>query len=288
MYGESMIQMKRLMIFLIMVLVALAGVASAEVNLTKANFIASPMYGMAPLTVQFTDLSTGTNVSYWRWDFENDGIPDSYVQHPVQTYPLPGRYSVFLWVWGVGGNGTLLKENYILVYAAPPIADFSASPTSGTAPLTVQFTDRSTGDNITSWAWDFNNDGTTDSTQHNPSYTYTASGTCTVRLTVRGDGGIDSEVKSGYIAVSAALPVAQFSGSPTSGRRPLTVRFTDQSTGEGITSWAWDFNNDGKTDSTLENPTYIYSKRGFYSVRLTVVNSAGTDTEVKLNYINVK
>ena len=50
-------------------------------------------------------------------------------------------------------------------------ADFSATPTSGTVPLNVQFTDLSTG-NPTSWGWDFDNDGVIESTSQNPSYTY--------------------------------------------------------------------------------------------------------------------
>ncbi|NRA96150.1 MAG: lamin tail domain-containing protein [Planctomycetes bacterium] len=65
-------------------------------------------------------------------------------------------------------------------------ANFAASPTSGPAPLNVQFTDQSTSDDpagIQSWAWDFENDGTIDSTQQNPAHTYTP-GTYTVSLTV--------------------------------------------------------------------------------------------------------
>ena len=77
-------------------------------------------------------------------------------------------------------------------------ADFSASPTSGPAPLRVNFTDQSTGD-ITSWSWDFG-DGAT-STEQNPSHTYTDAGTYTVSLTVTGLGGSDTEVKANFITV---------------------------------------------------------------------------------------
>jgi len=52
-----------------------------------------------------------------------------------------------------------------------PVADFSADPVSGDVPLTVQFTDLSTGDGISEWAWDFDDDGTIDSTEQNPSFT---------------------------------------------------------------------------------------------------------------------
>ncbi|WP_292385116.1 PQQ-binding-like beta-propeller repeat protein [Methanoculleus sp. UBA430] len=82
-----------------------------------------------------------------------------------------------------------------------PTADFTANVTSGEAPLDVLFTDVSTG-TVASWAWDFENDGVVDSTEQNPTHTYTAAGTYSVNLTVANAGGSDSEVKTGYITVT--------------------------------------------------------------------------------------
>lgn len=78
-------------------------------------------------------------------------------------------------------------------------ASFTASPLVGVAPLTIQFTDLSTG-NVTAWSWDFG-DGT-GSTAQNPPHTYTAAGTYTVTLTVNSNE--DTATKQGYIGV---LPV---------------------------------------------------------------------------------
>jgi hypothetical protein len=75
----------------------------------------------------------------------------------------------------------------------PPIAAFAANPTSGPAPLTVTFTDHSTG-SIETWAWDFGDGGT--STQQNPTHTYESRGTYTVVLTVTGPGGTDQATAS--------------------------------------------------------------------------------------------
>ena len=77
---------------------------------------------------------------------------------------------------------------------------------------------------------------------------------------------------------------ADFVASPTMGPSPLSVNFTDQSTGE-ITSWQWDF-GDGIT-STEQNPSHIYSVPGTYTVSLTVADSEGPDTEIKNDYISV-
>jgi PKD repeat protein len=86
-----------------------------------------------------------------------------------------------------------------------PVAGFTATPTSGTSPLTVQFSDTSTGA-PTSWAWDFG-DGTTAATQ-NPSHTYTITDgqphTYNVSLTVTNTGGGNTITRAGLITVSPA------------------------------------------------------------------------------------
>jgi PKD repeat protein len=82
----------------------------------------------------------------------------------------------------------------------PPVAEFVGAPLSGTPPLTVVFTDLSTGA-PTSWSWDFG-DGVGTSTEQHPSYTYTSLGTYTVTLSVSNAYGSDDEVKSGYITVT--------------------------------------------------------------------------------------
>jgi hypothetical protein len=79
--------------------------------------------------------------------------------------------------------------------------------------------------------------------------------------------------------------IADFTANPTSGAVPLTVEFTDQSTGD-ITEWYWDF-HDGET-STEQNPSHTYNDVGNYTVSLTVSGSEGSDTETKANYICVE
>lgn len=90
---------------------------------------------------------------------------------------------------------------------APVTADFSADVTGGQAPLTVQFTDLSTSINgpITSWEWDFDNDGTVDSYDQNPEWTYTDNGSYTVKLTVSDGSETDSETKQDFISVNSGV-----------------------------------------------------------------------------------
>jgi parallel beta-helix repeat protein len=254
------------------------GVDEFDPTVVRANFRGDPTAGAPSLVVNFTDHSTGSPTA-WSWDFDNDGGEDSSVQNPSFTYTSEGTYTVSLTVTG-GVQDTVTKTDYITV-ALPPVAGFTADPTSGPLPLTVQFTDQSMG-SITAWSWDFGDGGT--STQDNPSYQYTQVGDYTVSLTVTGPGGEDIETKTDYIHVVEPAPVAAFSGAPTSGDKPLEVTFTDASTGP-ITTWSWDF-GDGQT-STQQNPSHTYTDVGDFTVSLAVTGPGGEDTEVKQNYIHV-
>jgi PKD repeat protein len=84
--------------------------------------------------------------------------------------------------------------------------------------------------------------------------------------------------------VQAQKPVADFSADPVVGEARLKVSFTDLSK-NNPTSWLWDF-GDGDT-STRQNPEHRYGDPGYYTVSLTVANSAGSDKKIKENYIHV-
>src|SRR5690606_15232341 len=81
----------------------------------------------------------------------------------------------------------------------------------------------------------------------------------------------------------------QFSATPTSGSSPLNVQFTDMtftSDPGGVTSYAWDFDNDGVVDSNAQNPSHIYTNGGKYTVSLTVTDAThGSQTMTKVDYI---
>jgi len=246
-----------------------------------ANFSGSPTSGTAPLTVNFTDLSTGS-ITSWSWTFGDGGT--STLQNPSHQYTSAGTYNVTLTVTGPGGSDGETKNGYITVSPCiAPTAGFTGSPTSGDYPLAVSFTNQSTG--ATSYSWNFGDGGT--STATNPSHTYTAAGTFTVTLTATNSCGSDQEVKTNYITVTTPPcdpPVANFSGSPTSGNYPLAVSFTDLST-NSPTSWSWTF-GDGGT-STSQNPSHTYTSAGTFTVTLTATNSCGSDGETKTGYITV-
>ena len=187
---------------------------------------------------------------------------------------------------GQGSDGII-----IITYTAAvtPVASFTYTPSSGNAPLTVNFTDTSTN-TPTSWTWNFG-DGY-GSTSQNPTHTYTAAGTYTVSLTASNAAGSSSPVTNTVTVTS--LPVAAFVMNPdnigpvqvaTNGGAPYTqqIKLFDQSTvvGSIINQWSWTCSASGASFSpsaTAQNPILTVpsiASPATFTVSLQVETSAG-------------
>ncbi|MEI8053660.1 MAG: PKD domain-containing protein [Bacteroidota bacterium] len=248
-----------------------------------ANFTATPTSGCAPLLVNFTDQSTG-NPTSWRWDLGNGTI--SQLQNASVVYFNPGQYSVKLKVINAAGTDSIIRTQYINVYAKPTI-DFSASAYAGCPPVNISFTDLSTPGSGTnsSWNWDLGN-GTSSNLQ-NPSIVYNNTGSYSITLLVTNSFGCTSALTKDTIIRITDKPVASFVNSSTANcGAPLTINFTDQSTGTGNLSYSWSF-GDGTT-STDQNPSHTYITTGNFSPKLIVYNQSGcSDTIIRTNAINI-
>jgi PKD repeat protein len=209
-----------------------------------------------------------------------------------------GTYTLFTYTGTLNTNGLTIgtKPNTNLTYsintqtihqvklvvAPPPVASFTASPTNGTAPSAVTFTDTSIG-TITNWFWDLGDSVTTNTATNSLSHTYNA-GTYTISLTIWAYGGSSTNTQSNYIVVTnPPPPVAGFSGSPTSGEAPLAVTFTDTSTGN-ITNRYWDFGDGNTTNTTGTSLSHTYNA-GTYTVSLTVSGYGGSGINTQSGYI---
>lgn len=176
---------------------------------------------------------------------------------------------------GGGGGGTIVA------------ASFSCTPKSGALPMPVQCNDES-GGNPTSWSWTISQGGVTvfSGTSQDFSFTLTDPGSYDVSLTV--DNALnqpDTLTIFGYLTAANGA-VVDFTADTNTGKAPLDVQFTDQST-NSPTAWAWDFDGNGTIDSTQQNPSHTYNQPGTYDVTLTVTNAAGPTTLTKPNYIVV-
>lgn len=178
-----------------------------------ASFTCTPTNGAVVLAVQCMDESGGGPTS-WTWTVTGPSgfSATSTDRDPFFTLPSAGSYTVSLTADdSLNQPSTLTIGNYITA-GSPSAVDFTADRNSGTAPLTVQFTDASTN-TPTAWAWDFDDDGTVDSTEQNPTHVFTAAGSYDVRLTVTNAAGTATTMKPNYIAVSVPnCTVPSFTG----------------------------------------------------------------------------
>lgn len=233
------------------------------------DFDVDRTYGNSPLPVRFTDKTSDSPTS-WSWDF-GDGNTST-LQNPNHTYYGEKRYTVSLIT-----NGDASKKqvkNDLIHVTEGPKADFTKTPADVVVGNQVQFMDLSAG-SPSSWSWDFG-DGTTSSLQ-SPVHTYERAGSHTVKLTVGDSTGVSQTVAKVVVVSGAETPVvAAFS---TSMLGSAIVQFTDQSTGYGIVSWIWNF--DDGTTSTEKNPKHTYDKEGTYSVNLSVSNGEYSNSIVK-------
>ncbi|RYF79782.1 MAG: PKD domain-containing protein, partial [Chitinophagaceae bacterium] len=159
-----------------------------------------------------------------------------------------------------------------------PAAGFTAvSTTSCKPPLTVNFTNTSTG--AVSYLWNFG-DGNT-STQQSPSHTFSNYGNYTVTLIATNASGCsDTLALTDFVRVQR--PVISFPSLPQRGCVPYATTFNASiNTLDNVTSYLWDF-GDGNT-STQATPSHTYPNQGNYTVSLTVTTSTGCTETYTLN-----
>ncbi|GAB4495889.1 MAG: hypothetical protein OHK0019_26280 [Saprospiraceae bacterium] len=233
--------------------ITVTGVPSANFNQTVNG-----------LTVNFNNLSNGATSYSWAFGDGNT----SNETNPVHTYAMGGTYNVTLTSTNDCGSNVSIKT---VVVIAPPVAGFNASPTTGCAPLTVQFNNQSVG-NPTSWNWSFPGGNPSSSTAQNPTVVYNTAGTYSVTLIVSNGAGSDTLVQNNFVTVNAA-PTAGFNNTING----AVVTFSN--TSQNATSYLWAF-GDGNT-SNQANPTHTYNQDGTYTVTLTATNACGTTTATK-------
>lgn len=241
----------------------------------SANFTADVTEGCFPLTVNFTDTSTGT-ITGWLWDFGNGNT--STQQNPSAVFTEPKTYNISLTVSNGGAPGTRIRANYIKVHDLPNV-DFTSTPSSGCAPLSVKFNDKTStsAGQVASWLWVFGDGGS--SASANPTYVFKDPGTRSVTLRVRTEFGCE-KIKTISSPIVVLGPTANFTPDKQAVcTLPATFQFTNNSTGNGLT-YQWDF-GDGQT-STSTSPSHTYNNAGTYDVNLKALDNAGCEHNFKL------
>ncbi|MBS1742265.1 MAG: PKD domain-containing protein [Bacteroidetes bacterium] len=235
---------------------------------------------MAPLTVHFTNSSTGANI--YQWNF-GDGAT-SVQQNPVHTYTTPGTFDVTLITTGTNGcRDTLIRTQYI--HIQPPVAAINDLPQVGCAPLSWTFTSTNAStEPVANYLWDFG-DGTT-STLASPTHVFNAGNYDITLVITTASGCTDTVVVNNGIRAGVP-PEVHFDGTPRDVCAEVPVVFTDQSTGTNNgTHYLWDFGDGGS--SVLQNPQHTYHDTGYFYIQLIAINNGCPDTLRIDSFVHVK
>ncbi|WP_214036156.1 PKD domain-containing protein [Methanospirillum sp.] len=268
------------------------------VNLTcpeiNASFTSTPQDGYAPLTVDFDDTtaaSCGHNIDRREWDFgdvnSSAGNPRTSTTDPAShTFYDPGIYQVNLTTWNDCGNSD--NSTQLITVRCPPVtAEFTPSPNSGDAPLPVNFDDASRSNRtIIGRNWTFGDGNVSIGNNILTHNLYSNPGTYRVNLTATNDCGNNNTI-SRDVVVTCPSPIADFITNPTppEGRSPLTVSFTDNSSGYNITGYNWTFGN-GNVSQWRDPPPQTYRTVGLFPANLTVRNWCGNENTIT-KWVNV-
>jgi len=238
----------------------------------KGAVSSSVQNGEVPLTVEFTSSGKGL-VKSFDWDFGDGNHSEE--QNPVHQYNSTGSYQVRLTI--SDGNSTIQIDlpNPIVVTPEKVRAEFSSSLGSSENPLLIQFSNQSKG-NPDTFHWDFG-DGT-QSDEENPPHEYTQPGKYMVTFTASNNETGEKDTITREIPVDIVPCVAGFSVDIPEGVAPLTVTFTNQSTGF-IKTIEWDF-GDGTTSSDRDS-VHVYEKPGRYTVDLVISDGKNKTRSLK-------
>lgn len=254
--------------------------ASAVVNILAApvsSFNYSPATGCNSLAaVGFTDTSTGT-INNWSWNFGNGNNFSGQVP-PDQSYLTPGNFTASLTVTAT--TSCVHTRTASIIVRSTPVPNFPVFANCVNAVSNFSSTSTVTGTSaINSYTWNFG-DGTPISTSPNPSHTYTAANTYTVKLIVATAFCLDSIKQQISINVK---PTANFVFTPTVACPPFVSSFSN-TTLNGV-NYIWRFGTSPTATSSANNPTFTYINATQniqnYTVALISVTGAGCSDSIK-------
>jgi PKD repeat protein len=196
------------------------------------------------------------------------------------TFGAPGQASM-----SVGSNdgtsastGSGTKVVQVVAANQLPVASFTFSPGAPRVdqPITLTSTSRDPDGIIASYAWDYDNNGTVDSTSASPTVRFGTPGQHAVKLTVTDSSGTPAEVIQN-IPVGQP-PAAGFTFSPVAPVAPSIVTFTSISTDPNgfVASVDWDLDGNGVFDDAQGTVvTRAYTTPGTYRISVRATDNEG-------------
>jgi PKD repeat protein len=239
----------------------------------------TPAVGQAPLTVDFAaGGSGGLGPFAYNWSF-GDGSPNSTSADPSHTYAEPGAYGVQIQI--VDSLHDVAITTLTVTVTVPLVAVPTATPTQGLGPLTVTFTDASTGGSLPyTISWNFG-DGSTPMSGNVVEHTYASAGTYTATESVTDEVGT---VAQQAIGISVVTPLsATLTANTTLAAEPASVGFVVQTShGEGPFTYSYRF-GDGGTATGSAWANHTFTGTGTFEVRATVTDALHESVTSDLN-----
>ncbi len=250
------------------------GNAAGTSTQTQQNYITvngppTPAFSSSVSGFAASFINTSVNAVSYSWNF-GDGSNASTATNPSHSYNTDGTYTVTL--TATNGCGASTSTQIVTIVTAPT-AGFTANPSSGCAPHTVQFSNQSSS-NATSFQWQFPGGSPATSTLPNPVVVYMTAGVFPVTLIAGNTAGSDTILQQNIISINNK-PTAAFTGSSIG----LTASFSN--TSDNATSFLWNF-GDGSNAGTATNPSHSYNTDGTYTVTLTATNGCGASTSTQI------
>ncbi len=250
-----------------------------------------PAEGLEPESVQFNcSIAAGTgnadfvyNMSYGG-DYGDDvtsAVSNTYMTFS-QNYDEDGTYNATCYVRDMDGD-VGADSIIVTVLDSPLIANFTYIPQAPVENDTINFTDASESyDTITSWEWDFDNDGTEDATTQNATHRFIQDGTYPVTLTVEDiNGETDSYTED--VVVADTVPANLQIAAPNQTVEGTNVTLSGFATAYDMPlSYSWDFDvSDGiGVDAEGQTVSNLFVQDGNYTVTLTVTDNDGDSTQL--------
>lgn len=223
--------------------------------------------GCEDFTVNFTNGSTPGGTYAWTFTGASPASSTAFAP-PAVTYTNPGTYTVTL-VTNV--LGCISNDTSIVTVLPRPVPLFTALPTQGCTPLTVNFNNTTTATPGNVYTWTFGN-GNTSGAQNPGSQTYIANANdsvYTIELLVTNSSGCSDSIT--HQVTVHPLPIAGFTMSADTVCALNNIIFTNTSV--GLATTAWNFGD--ATTSTTANPVHAYANPGSYTVTLVTTTAFG-------------